>query len=328
MSPSRRLALLAMLLLAAGAAGCGFLRDIFGEEEGYLFAGRDVLAVPGEEVAVRARLQSGGFLRDKVGVPVRFEHGGRLLGEVLTDKDGYASVPFTPPAPGDYVVTAAAIPKSHKVPPPTPVESLVCCREAGAPLIIVDLDKTLVASGFKKVLVGDPPPMPNSVEVMHELAGRFTVVYLTHRLDSFDSKTKAWLREHGYPHGPALLASKKEFLKGSGEYKTEEIEQLRRRFNGRLIGIGDQISDAQACRTNGAEALLLVHIPDSARAADLKRLAHALRSAPPDAQVVGDWREIRQALLEGARFPRQRFMDNLVRRAEELEIMKRVPEGR
>jgi hypothetical protein len=328
MSPSRRLALFAMLLLAAGAAGCGFLRDIFGEEEGYLFAGRDVLAVPGEEVAVRARLQSGSFLRDKVGVPVRFEYGGRLLGEVLTDKDGCASVPFTPPAPGDYVVTAAAIPESHKVPPPTPVEALVCCREAGAPLIIVDLDKTLVASGFKKVLVGDPPPMPNSVEVMNELAGRFTVVYLTHRPDAFDPKTKAWLHEHGYPHGPALLASKKEFLKGSGEYKTDEIEQLRRRFNGRLIGIGDQISDAQAYRTNGAEALLLVRIPDGARAGDLKRLAHALRSAPPDAQVVGDWREIRQAVLEGARFPRQRFIDNLVRRAEELEIMKRVSEGR
>lgn len=317
-----------MLLLAAGAAGCGFLRDIFGEEEGYLFAGRDVLAVPGEEVAVRARLQSGGLLRDKVGVPVRFEYGGRLLGEVLTDKDGYASVPFTPPAPGDHVVTAAAIPESHKVPPPTPVESLVCCREAGAPLLIVDLDKTLVASGFKKVLVGDPRPMPHSIEVMNELAGRFTVVYLTHRLDSFESKTKAWLRDHGYPHGPALLASKKEFLKGSGEYKTEEIERMRRRFSGRIIGIGDRISDAQAYRANGAEALLLVRIPDGASAGDLKRLARALRSAPLDVQVVGDWREIRQAVLEDVTFPRQRFMDNLVRRAEELEIMKRLPVGR
>ena len=328
MSPSRCLVLLAVLLLAAGAAGCNFLRSMFGEEEGYLFSGYDVLAVPGEEVVVKVRLQSGSLLHDKPDVPVRFEHDGRLLGEVRTDKAGYASFPFKPLMPGDYLVTAAALPKPHKVPPPRPVETLVCCREAGAAMVIVDLDKTLVASGFKKVLVGDPPPMPNSVEVMSELAGRFTVVYLTHRLHSFGPKTKAWLREHSYPHGPVLLATNKEFIKGSGEYKTAAIEHLRRQFNGRLIGIGDQISDAQASLVNGAEALLLVRVPDSARADDLRRLARLLRSAPPGAQVVGDWREIRQAVLEGAKFPRQRFIDNLVRRAEELEIMKRVPEGR
>ena len=328
MSPCRSIILLIALALAAGTAGCSFLRSVFGEDQGYLFSGYDTLALPGEEIDVKVRLQSGSFLRDKHGVPLRFQQDGRLLGAARTDDDGYAAVRFKPPAPGDYIVTAEAVPGSLKTASLSPVEALVSCREAGAPLVIVDLDKTLVAAGFRTVLVGDPPPMAHSVEVMNELARHFTLVYLTHRLEYFGPKSKAWLHAHGYPRGPVILADVREFLKGSGDYKIEVIEHLRQRFSGRLIGIGDKASDARAYLANGAEAFLLVRVPEDARAKDLRAVAHSIRSAPANAQVVSDWRDVRQAVVEGTEYPKDRFVGNLLRRAAELEIMGRVPAGR
>jgi hypothetical protein len=304
------------------------LRDVLGEENGFLFTGYDALAVPGEETAVRVRLQRGSLLRDCPDMAVRFADGGRTLGHAVTDDEGCAAVRFRPPAPGDYTVTARVASGSPKHVPPGPVEVLVACREADAPLLVVDLDKTLVASGIKTVLVGDPAAMPQSVEVMNQLARRFTPVYLTHRLDYFGPKSKAWLREHGYPRGPVLLAEVREFLKGSGEFKSDTLQHLRRRFRGRLVGIGDKISDAKAYHANGLEALLLVRTPENADAGDLRSLARSVRSLPEGVQVVAAWDEIRQALLEGVEFPRLQFEGRLLARAEQLRGAGKTPKSR
>jgi hypothetical protein len=62
---STRLKAILVALALPFAAGCGFLRDIFGEENGYLFTGYDAVAVAGEEVDVKVRLQSGSLLKDR-----------------------------------------------------------------------------------------------------------------------------------------------------------------------------------------------------------------------------------------------------------------------
>lgn len=327
-SPCRGPLLLAGLILALGVGGCGFLRSVFGEKEGYLFEGYDTLALPGEEVAVKVRLQEGSLLRDKPDVPLRFAENGRMRATARTDGDGYASVRFTPPSPGDYVVTAEAMPGALEKMPPGPARAIVCCRQADAPLIIVDLDKTLVGAGFRTVLMSDPPPMPRSIEVMNQLARRFTVVYLTHRLDYLGPKSKGWLAAHGYPRGPVLLSDKREFLQGSGHYKAEVLGNLRRRFTGRFIGIGDKPSDIQAYLAHRAEAFLLMRIREDAGPRDLRAMASTLQSLPPNVQVVSNWDEIRQAILVGTSHSRDRFIGYLLRRADELETSKRSPEVR
>lgn len=321
---STRLEAILVALALPFAAGCSLMRTVFGEENGYLFAGYDAVAVAGEEVDVKVRLQSGGLLKDRPDVPVRFHLGQGVLGDMLTDDEGYAAFRFRPPAPGDYVVTAEALPQAGRPQPPGPAQVLVACREPNAPLIIVDLDKTLVASGTRAVLVGDPAPMPHSVEVMNRLAACFTPVYLTHRVDYFGPKSKAWLRDHGYPRGPVLLAEAREFLKGSREFKTATLERLRRRFKGRIIGVGDKVSDARAYCANGIDAFLLVRAHEGADAQRRRDLASLRRRLPPGVQVVSDWREIEQAIM-GRDRPQARIRNHPLNPDGKMEVLEKAP---
>jgi hypothetical protein len=161
-----------LLTLVLAAGGCGTQDLILGAEGGYLFTGYDTLALPGETVQVRARVQAGDFLRAQPGLVVRFYEGGRLYRAAETDSNGVASVSYTPPAPGDTVLRAELSPIGLDQVPPGPIEILVACRQASASMAVVDMDKTLVASGFDQVLVGDPAPMPDSIRVMKRLAER------------------------------------------------------------------------------------------------------------------------------------------------------------
>jgi hypothetical protein len=318
---TRRAALLliASLGLLIAAAGCSkTVQTVFSTDNGCLFSGFDVLVAHGEEAAVRVRLQSGKFLRDRPNALVRFSVDNYQPREVVTDDEGYATISFRPPAPGNYVVRAEVLPCEACKVQPSPIEVLVACRRANTSVVIVDLDKTIVASGFKKVLVGDPPPMPRSPEVMNRLAGDYTIIYLTHRLEYLGVKSKAWLQSHGYPRAPTLMADLYGLMQGSATFKTEVVDQIRRRFTGRMIGIGDRLSDALAYRANAAEAILLVPGKESDDAQALKDRAQSLNQVPDDVRVVASWNEIEQIFYQSARFSRSDFQSNLLARADEL----------
>jgi hypothetical protein len=307
------------LVMALLAAGCGAQDVLLGARQGYLFTATDVLALPGEQVMLRAHLQGGDLLRDRPGYVVRFSRGGEFYLAAETGPDGVAAVSFAPPAPGDYVVRADLAPSGFPAEPPQPVDLLVACRSADAPLLIVDLDKTLVASGFQEVLIGRPEPMPDSVEVMKRLANRYSVVYLTHRPDLFGPKSKAWLREQGYPAGPLLLSDIGGFLKGSGAFKSGALADIRRRFTGPAVGVGDKVSDVQAYLENGIQGFLIVQPDEGAGAAGLRQLADAIATLHDEAQVVTAWRQIEAAVFEGTAFQRDAFVRHLRERAEELQ---------
>ena len=315
----------ALVLLAALAAGCGAQDVLLGARQGYLFTAADVLALPGEEVFLRAHLQGGDLLRDQPGYVVRFQRGGELVKAAETSAEGVATIAFTPPAPGDYVFRADLSPNGFPADPPEPVDLLVRCRPADAAVLIVDLDKTLVASGFQEVLIGRPEPMPDSVEVMQRLADRYAVVYLTHRPDLFGPKSKGWLWEQGYPAGPLLLSDVGGFLRGSGAFKSAALADLRRRFTGPTVGVGDKVSDVQAYFDNGITGFLIVQPDESAGAKGLRELAEAIATLPDEARVVTTWREIEASVFEGAAFPKSAFVERLRRRADELEAAAATP---
>ncbi|MBE3069617.1 MAG: hypothetical protein IMZ66_05205 [Planctomycetes bacterium] len=296
--------LVALSVCTLAAGGCGAQQILLGTEGAYLFTVMDALALPGEDVLLRARLQAGDLLRGRAGQVVRFSRDGVLYKAGETDGDGVAAVTFTPPEPGDYRfvadVAAAGLPDE----PPRPRELLIACRAADAPVVVVDLDKTIVASGFHAVLLGNPEPMPGSPEVLSRLARDRTVVFLTHRPDYFGPKSKQWLRAQGYPPGPVLLSTVGGFLKGSGTYKQDAIRSLKQRFKGIAVGIGDKVSDAQAYHDNGLKAFLIVQVPDDASADALEQLADSIKGLPDAVQVVTGWGEIEKALFDAGAYPR------------------------
>ena len=301
---ARRLGVWLAATLAAAAGGCGTQQDVLGTSGSALLTAMDDLALPGETIELTARLQIGDLLRDAPGHIVCFYRDGTLWKAAQTDDEGVAAVSFVPPAAGDYSFTAAVSPTGLNEAPPQPRTLLIACRAAEAPMVVVDLDKTLVASGFETVLIGSPQPMAGSQEVLQRLAGTHTIVYLTHRPDYFGPKSKAWLVEHRYPQGPVLLSRMGEFLAGSGEYKTQALARLTARFHNIRIGIGDKVSDAMAYHRNGLKAFAIVPVEGRTEdAAGLEALADELKALPPAVQVVTGWDQIEQALFAGASYP-------------------------
>ncbi len=294
------------VLLAAltTAAGCGAQGLILGIEGSYLLTVRDAVAVPGEEVQLQARFQGGDFLRGRQGHVIRFDRGGKIYRAASTDAHGVAAVTFTPAQAGDYRFVAEVSPDGLPDDPPKPGELLVACRAADTPIAVVDLDKTVVASGFHTVLLGNPTPMARSAEVLKRLAGTHTVVFLTHRPDYFGPKSKTWLKAKGYPPGPVLLSTVGSFLKGSGAYKSEMIAALKKRFTKVEVGIGDKTSDVQAYHENGLKAFLIIQVADGAAAAGLEALADSIKDLPDAIQVVTGWDQVEEGLFGRGKYPR------------------------
>jgi hypothetical protein len=320
---------IAILAAAAAMSGCGTQEVLLGTRGSYLFTAMDALAVPGQETLLRAQLRGGDMLRGRGGYAVRFYRDGKLYKVAETDGDGIAAVSYTPEAPGDHVFTAELAPIGLAEEPPEPLELLLACRAPDTPMLVVDLDKTVVATGFHTVLIGSPAPMADSQRVLARLARQRTIVYLTHRPDYFSLKSKAWLREHKYPPGPLLLSTPGGFLKGSGAYKSEMLKRLRKRFRKIEIGIGDKISDAQAYHENGLKAFLILPPPEPAPAAPekIEALADDLEALDEKVQVVTHWRQIEQVLFEKASHPRSAMQRRLRKLAAEARATLKASEA-
>jgi len=296
-------ALTLLAVLATLAAGCGAQTLILGTEGNYLLTVRDAITPPGIKVPLVARFQQGDLLRGRAGHVIRFRQGDGVLLAAETDADGMARVTFTPPAPGDYVFTVAVAAAGLPDDPPEPRDLLVACRAADTPLAVVDLDKTVVASGFQTVLLGNPEPMEGSAEVLKRLADDHTIIYLTHRPDYFGPKSKDWLKAQGFPRGPVLLSTVGSFLKGSGTYKSDMIKTLKAKFTRVELGIGDKFSDVEAYHANGMTAILILPVPENATATDLRALADQVAALPRAIQVVRGWDQVEAILFAGRTFP-------------------------
>lgn len=296
-------------------SGCGAQSMILGTEGSYLLTTADVLALRGEEIKLIARLQGGDLLTAQAGYVMRFHLDGKLFKAAQTDDEGVAQVTFTPAEQGDYRFAVDVSPAGLSSAPPGGQELLVACRLAAERIAVIDLDKTVVASGFHMVLIGDPTAMPRSAEILARLAKTHTIVYLTHRPDYFGPKSKAWLKEHDYPSGPVLLASVRGFLKGSGQYKSEMLAKMRKRFKKIKIGIGDKISDAAAYHRSGLKSFLIMQMPEGDDPAVFERQADALAELHEDVQVVTGWDQIDKVIFQAASFPRSAIEGELRRLA-------------
>jgi len=304
-----------LTVLATLAAGCGAQQLILGTEGEYLLTVRDAVAPPGKEVGLIARFQQGDLLRGRQGHVVRFKRDGDLFKAAETDADGVARVAFTPDAPGDTIFTVEVAAVGLPGDPPDPRDLLVACRSPDTPMAVVDLDKTVVASGFHTVLLGNPEPMPGSVAVLKRLAVDHTIIYLTHRPDYFGPKSKRWLWARGYPRGPVLLSTVSAFLAGSGTYKRDMLRVLKNDFANLQVGVGDKFSDVEAYHAVGLTGILILPIPEDPSSEQLNALAEKVAALPPAVHVVTGWEQVEQVLFAGKSYPPGPMAKDLRRRA-------------
>jgi hypothetical protein len=320
------LALLAVLLPAAGlhpGADAQTVLDQTGGGSKPTLIGNDLIATPGQEVLLEASLSSGMGLSGIEGKRIQFHLGDRFLGELSTNRNGDVALPWKAPAePGDYLVRLSVHPLDQPPEPVEPADLLVTIRPADTPIAIIDLDKTLVASGFVRVLLGAADPMPGSQLVTNRLAETHTIVYLTQRPDPLARLSKRWLAEYSFPPGPVLTSPLGSLLSGSGLYKATRLGTLKQHFTNLDVGIGDKPSDARAYVENGLRAILILHINWAEdEPEDYEKLADELATLPDAVQVVTNWAQVADALFNRVSFPRE----DMIRRLRDVARDLRRP---
>ncbi|MDY7011154.1 MAG: hypothetical protein SVV80_10445 [Planctomycetota bacterium] len=298
-------------------------------EHGTLFYAFDMLAQTGKPTELLARVIYVKKFEEVEKATVEFTLGKELLGKVLTDKDGYARLKWTPPKSGDYEIKAkiTAVPEDDykdmlKV---TPASLLVSARPKDAHFIVIDLDHTVVDSGFAKVVFSDTAkPMARADKVVKELSGKYGIIYLTHRPDLLGNKSKDWLTGNGFVRAPLLVSSLKQSIGDSGKFKSERLAELRKDFPNIRIGIGDKISDVEAYVANDMTGYLIPNYNrDDDDAGDFRKLAKKIRKLDSRIHVVDGWEEIRAGIFKSQKFPPAAYADRLDARAKQLDEEKK-----
>jgi hypothetical protein len=289
---------------------------------GPVLLARDLLVEPDREVSLEASVRTGLRLTGIEGKRVQFYGGEELLGETRTNRTGDAAFKWKVPAKaGDYVFTVRLNPQDQPDPPVRDTQLLVAARTADTPMVVVDLDKTVVASGFATVLLGEARPMAGANVVLGRLAKSHTIVYLTHRPDFLGPRSRDWLDANGFPPGPVLTSTLGGLAAGSGAYKNARIEAIRQTFKNVAIGIGDKISDAKVYADNGLLPVLILHVDWSDDEAEhYDKLAAALAALPDSVQVVTNWSQAADAIFGKAVFLKKDMQKRLRDAARDLRL--------
>jgi len=300
--------------------GCQWVAQALGYEGAYMLVGEDVLAVPGQQVCIEARLRKVSTFAGPSPRAVYIFQGANIFHVAQTDANGTVCALFRPPAPGDYRFIAKYYRGDDPNGKPVETEVLVACREPNTPLCVVDIDNTLSEARGREVLFGEPNAMSGSVPVMARLANRYTVVYLTHRWDYLAKKTREWLRRQGYPEGPIFAArGSGQVLEDNEKFKAGVLAGIRGQFRGPGYGIGDQASDVLAYTRAGLQGVLFIEMCDLAKPSAVRDALEQLQAVPDTAQVVCAWSEFEKIVFEGASFSPGAARQRLEARLKELE---------
>ncbi|MCL2700391.1 MAG: hypothetical protein FWE88_01710 [Phycisphaerae bacterium] len=292
-------------------------------EQGALFYGQDVLAMPGEPVELIARLRKPKSFRGIADVVVAFDAGAQRLGTAVTDRDGFARLAYTAPSrPGDTIVTLTPIQTPARMSDDVGdvlqirYDMLVAVRPPGERFIVVDLDHTIVDGRAYQVVTGEPPAMADASDVLWRLSERdgYSLIYLTQRPDALTRKSKHWLTAHRFPPGVLVTVRTKEAMGDTAEVKTRRLRELMTRWEGIVIGVGDREGDCLAYLANDMQAYVIPDLRQGDDAEKRRRIAAAmLRRLPdtPNVQAVRNWKQIEQGITQGKRFPAQQLAAEL-----------------
>jgi len=294
----------------------GMVSKVIGKMPPALVLG-DALIYPGETAHVGIKLGRGfgsTTIKTYPGRTVVITDAARAtVHEAQTDDDGRAVFERKFEKVGTYFFRAAVDGKVEEK-DVQPALFGVYVRDKTTPIVVCDLDKTLVQSGFFQVLVGIAKPFPHAADVMHRVVNekKMTVLYLTHRSDFFDSTSKYWLREHRFPPGPLFTSDVAGLLEGSGKFKTSELARVKERFPDIRLAVGDKISDSNAYVANKVPSILIPDVDwEKDKAAYWHERIAEMRSVDAGVTVCRGWFEIEEAIFDGKTFPPSRMIDKL-----------------
>ena len=309
--------------VAEQVAGGVFL----GAEHGVVFYGFDVLVKPNEMVRLAARLRTPRLIGDIEDATVGFFHDDKLVGQVVTDDEGWAILNWDPNGPGDYDlevrILKAPEDEDQDMVNVTPAPLFVRVRQADTRFVVIDLDHTLVDSSFTRVLVGGGTPMADSQRVAKRIAKKYDIIYLTHRPDLMMHTSKTWLRRYKYPPGPLLVSKLTQALSSSEKFKAAKLAEVLKEFPNVQIGIGDKLGDAKAYAQNGLRAYLIPHY-DHQDAEEMREMAQAIRALPAESkiQVVNGWQQVEKGIFKDKSFNAEEFAKWLDKEAGKIEKEK------
>jgi hypothetical protein len=282
---------LAWASLAAAPAMASW-SGVFGNDFDVKLTTFDQLAVPGEAVTLRAKLEHQGKLGinpDMRGYPLLIQCPPLIDREVKTGKDGVVTIEVKVPADAKSVhpIKVTFPGSDHHRPAEAASKLFVWPKDAR--ILITDVDMTV--SNLAELRVPFTPndripALPGAVEALTELAKTYRIIYLSARDDALCSRTCGWLCDKGFPEGPFFC---RDFKIGSKQemFKREFIADLKKRFPNVAIGVGDKPSDAGAYLSNGLRAFIIAR-------KDRTKL-------PKEVVVVESWKELREQLTESNR---------------------------
>ncbi len=292
--------------------------DMVAAEHGVLLYGYDCAG--GKPIELKARMVTPHRFDGIENAKIGFYDGPDFLGAAWTDDDGLARLAWTPPDNSRHEILARPLllplglnKGVLKIAAPI----LVAPADPGRPIIVVDLDRTVVDAGTYDMLTKrDPKDMPRSAKVLAELSGQYGIVYLTHRPEYLTRKSKLWLADNHYPRGMLIACDVRQSLQENRQAKSAKLTELRKSGLNLQVGVGDKFSDSQAYMDNGMTAYLIPHYKKSA--SDMRSCAKEVRElSGPRLQVVEDWDQIERGIVDNERFTAQQFAANLERRAKD-----------
>ncbi|HSG06225.1 MAG TPA: hypothetical protein VLB09_07490 [Nitrospiria bacterium] len=169
----------------------------------------DRLVKTGEEVMLRVRLMSGGlgFLQRPVsGERVEFFLGERILGQALTDGNGWGVRRFKPSEEGTITV-GVQLPETARF-KAAPVDLILSVIPPSTPLLLVHLSTTRTPSLPPAVPFSPAPvpePMEGAVEDLEALSEDFQLVYLETGSENLTPRFREWVFGQGFPDAPLFV---------------------------------------------------------------------------------------------------------------------------
>ncbi len=239
--------------------------------------------------------------------------GGNEVFSERTDQSGQVTFEREFRKAGNYFFRAG-VEKKIDDKTVTPVLFCVYVRPKDSAVVICDLDRTLVQSGFERVLAGLAKPFDHAGDVLWRLVDerKMCVIYLTHRPDFFDASSRMWLRKNKFPPGPLFTSDLKGLIGGSGSFKTGEISRLKQKFPNLRLAIGDKYSDIAAYVENKVPSMLIPHIKWSKdKRKYWQELLRNMKGIRSDVPVCRNWFEIEEAIFKKAKFPPSRMIDKI-----------------
>ncbi len=219
----------------------------------------DVIVHPGDKarlVAFAEREPVLGLGKDISGVRVTFQVDGQELGDKKTNDEGSAEVQCRLPAGViRYEVRGTVLHESLQA------SGRVFWWGDERVIIAVDVDHTIARTEYEELLgrrdEDGSDPLKRSAQTLRDLARDFHILYLTGRPRSLLNRTREWLSGRDFPDGPVLTSERFRQLLQPGDFKEQRLRELRKRWPGLLIGIGNRASDADAYGANELLALVI-----------------------------------------------------------------------